>query len=294
MKKVLTIILSLSLVVSSLILLLLMPIKKNLNNNFMKEVITSIDVEKMVDSNPQVKKQIDKKLTPLYDVTREVGLSDEVIIKIFNLKEVKELFGDVANNIYLTILTEKSHKLIQPQEIENIIGEAIDDINKTRLYFINDETKTKVLNTIKDEIAKYQDYIPNTNIVLDSIPKEEQQIINLSKFILSKKLLKSIILIIIISFLGILVLNLSKGKWLKYSAINILIASLISLILTIIFTILNKIYFQTNYLNIYNIGNKILKTSYILNVIIISFIILILIIYHLKNKINSKKVNVKA
>ena len=219
MKKVLTIILSLSLVVSSLILLLLMPIKKNLNNNFMKEVITSIDVEKMVDSNPQVKKQIDKKLTPLYDVTREVGLSDEVIIKIFNLKEVKELFGDVANNIYLTILTEKSHKLIQPQEIENII---------------NDETKTKVLNTIKDEIAKYQDYIPNTNIVLDSIPKEEQQIINLSKFILSKKLLKSIILIIIISFLGILVLNLSKGKWLKYSAINILIASLISLILTII------------------------------------------------------------
>ncbi len=294
MKKILTIILSLSLVVSSLILLLLMPIKKNLNNNFMKEVITSIDVEKMVESNPQVKKQIDKKLTPLYDVTREVGLSDEVIIKIFNLKEVKELLGDVANNIYLTILTEKSHKLIQPQEIENIIGEAIDDINKTRLYFINDETKTKVLNTIKEEIAKYQDYIPNTNIVLDSIPKEEQQIINLSKFILSKKFLKSIILIIIISFLGILVLNLSKGKWLKYSAINILIASLISLILTIIFTILNKIYFQTNYLNIYNIGNKILKTSYILNVIIISFIILILIIYHLKNKINSKKVNVKA
>ena len=273
-------ILSTILFISSFLILLMMPLRRTISTNFIKEVVTSINVEQIVTENPDLKKQIDESLEPIYEVTREVGLDDEVIIKILNMKEVKELVGDVTNNILQATLTGKDQKLITKDNINEILSDAIADINKSSLYEIKPETKDKVLEVVNEGVDEFQKFIPDTNMIIKEIPKKDQEILKVVQYILSSKFMIILVSIIISSILLIILLEKGKIKWLKISSIVILVSSSLSILVTGIISFANLSIVKKDYSYIYNVVNKLTNYSYLLSISVVIITIICLVIYH--------------
>ena len=273
-------ILSTILFISSFLILLMMPLRRTISTNFIKEVVTSINVEQIVTENPDLKKQINESLEPIYEVTREVGLDDEVIIKILNMKEVKELVGDVTNNILQATLTGKDQKLITKDNINEILSDAIADINKSSLYEIKPETKDKVLEVVNEGVDEFQKFIPDTNMIIKEIPKKDQEILKVVQYILSSKFMIILVSIIISSILLIILLEKGKIKWLKISSIVILVSSSLSILVTGIISFANLSIVKKDYSYIYNVVNKLTNYSYLLSISVVIITIICLVIYH--------------
>ncbi len=269
---------------ATLTLLLLVPLRNTVTNNVMKEMISSLEIEKEVENNPQFKQVIDKTLEPVYDVTREVGIDDEIIIKVLDIQEVKDLIGDISNNVFNAAITGVEQKLITTDNITSIIGKAIDDINNSGLYEIKEETKNEIIDVVNEEASEIQETVPDTSVVLKELGSKEQKLIKIVRFILSKKFLWYVIGCLGISFIAILLLNLKHLKWIKQGAIIGLVASIFSIIITAIASVLNNMYLKVDYNFIFKVITKFINSSYIISGSLLAFLIITLIVYHILRK----------
>ena len=52
---------------------------------------------------------------------------------MLDIPEVKNLIGDVTNNVFQAAISGIDQKIITTDNIESILNEAIDDINKSGL-----------------------------------------------------------------------------------------------------------------------------------------------------------------
>ena len=93
-----------------------------------------------------------------------------------------------------------------------------------------------------------------------------------------------IIGIAVISFILIILLNLSHHKWLKYSAIITLISSICALVLTAVISIFNNMYLNVDYSYIFKVVSKFINSSYIITGTTLGIVIIILILDYIFKK----------
>lgn len=263
----------------STILLILIPIKKEINDNFTKNILTSINFEKMIEENPRLKEGIDKTLKPIYDETEKYGVNEDLIIKIFNSKEVKELIGDISDNVIKAIISGKDTKIISEENIEDVISDTIDDINTNNICNIGPEVKEEILKVTKKELNKIQNYIPDTSLINENLSKQDKQKLKIVRFILFNKFLGIVLAITIVSLSVIFLLKRKSKHKFSLMLIPILIPTIISLLVTLVMHLFIATY-NLNYLE------SFLKTNYYLDIILVILIISILILAKItpKNK----------
>ena len=274
---------------STMILLLLIPLKYTINKNVVKDMISSLEIEKMVVEDENFKSAVDEVFEPIYEETRQFGIDDEIVVKIMDSKEVKNLIGGVTGNIVDYVITGKSQKLITTENIENLVSTAMDDIDASGYYKFSEKERDSVLNAVKNGVGELQEYIPDTKVIENNLNQEDMKYLNVIRFVLGNELMIYTILIMIISFLGILTLEYKKAKWIKWNAITILISSILTSIITIILLIANNALFRLDYQYIYNIFSKAINFSFILSLSILTLMIITLIIYHIYRKRNLNK-----
>ena len=277
---------------STMILLLLIPLKYTINKNVVKDMISSLEIEKMVAEDENFKLAVDEVFAPIYEETRQFGIDDEVVVKIMDSKEIKNLIGGVTGNIVDYVITGKNQKLITTENIEDLLSTAMDDIDASGYYKFSEKERDSVLNAIKNEVDDLQEYIPDTHVIENSLNKEDMEYLNTIRFILGNELMMYTILIMIISILGIIALEYKKAKWIRWNAITILISSIFTSIITIILLIANNVLFRLDYQYIYNIFSKTINFSLIISLSVLTLMIVTLIIYHIcHKKIDNNKVN---
>ena len=286
-KKIILIILTVLLLLSTTLLLILIPVRNTISKKSIKDALTNVELENIVEDNPKVKEKVDEILKPICDETGEFGIDDEVIIKIFDSKEVKGLLGDISSNVLDYVIYKKNQKIINVNDIEKLISSVIDDINNSGIYSISDNNKENIVNIVKEEFDKYQNIVPDTSVVNNYVDIDDNVNIEIVRFILSNNLIIYLSIVIIVSFIGIVLLKLKNLKWLKHNLVVILISDIISIIISSIILILNNIYLKTYYDS--NIINNYFNFSFKLYISILLIIIILLSIYKVykKNKIKS-------
>ena len=277
-------ILTLILFLSATVLLLLIPLKYTINKNVVKDMISSLEIEKMVTEDENFKSAVDEVFEPIYEETRQLGIDDEVVVKIMDSKEVKNLIGGVTGNIVDYLITGKEQKLITTENIEELVSTAMDDIDESGYYKFKEEERENVLNVVKQNVDELQEYMPDAKVIEGVLNKDDMKTLNTIRFILGNELMMYTIIIMVVSILGILALQYKKAKWIKWNAITILISSILTSIITILLLIANNVLFRLDYQYIYNILSKSISFSLILSLSILAFMIVALIIYRIYNK----------
>ena len=74
LKNIFLIILILILFISSLSLMILVPVKYLVNPNTINNAITNLDIEKLVKNNPELEKTITDTLDPIISETEKYGI----------------------------------------------------------------------------------------------------------------------------------------------------------------------------------------------------------------------------
>ncbi len=283
-----TFILGIVLFLGVIVLLILIPLRHTFSEKTIKEMISSLEIEKEVENNPELKESIEEVLMPVYEITREVGLSDDVVLKLLDTKEVKDFIGDITSNVYTAIITGENQKLINAQNIERIMSEAIDDINSLEIYEIDNKTKTEIIDFVKKEATDYEDLIPETNVILDGFSEENMQILNVIRFVLSNELTLLVSIISLGALLLIMLLNLAKWKWIKISSGIVLGSAILMILVTSVILGVNNYILVNDYAYIASVINKYVNLNYLLSGITFLVTIIILIIYSVILKKKSK------
>ena len=263
MKKFLSIIISLILILILAFLIILLPLNNLLKKDNVKRIVNNIQIEEQIEQDENFAKVIDKIFEPLYIEAKKYNISDKYIIKIMDSEEVKNLIGSITSNIIDYVITGNDQKIISNIDINNVISNSIDKINRNYLIF-TEENKQNILQIVDKKINEYQDIIPNTKEVEENLNSNTLKILNVMRSLFASKLIIFLIVTVIILTLVIILLNLEKFKWLKYIGVNLFIAN--------------------NYNYLYDLlgSNFPFNISLSVSLILLSF--LMLTIYYLFNK----------
>ena len=284
-----TVILGLILFLGVIVLLILIPLRHTINENTIRNMVSSLEIEKEVENNPELKESIEEALMPIYDITREVGLSDDVVLKLLDTQEVKDLIGDIGSNVYNAIITGEKQKLINVQNIERIISEAIDDINALDIYEIDNKTKKEIIDFVKEEVNDYEDLLPETDVVLDGLSEEEVKTLNIVRFVLSDELVLIVSVISLGALLLIILLNLAKWHWIKVSIGIVLGSTILMILVTSVILGVNNYYLASDYAYISDFISEYVNLNYLISGITFLVAIIILITYSIVLKKITKK-----
>lgn len=285
MKKFISIILSIILIILIAFLICLLPIKKVLQKDNVKEIVNSIEIEEMIKEDENFKEVVDELFTPIYIEARKYNISDEYVVKLMNSDEVKSLIASITGNIIDSALTGENQKIIQNEDINNLVTKAIEKINNSNFITINDDAEEKILQIVNDKIEDYQEYIPDTQEVENALDDKTMGTLKIVRFFFDHNFVVYLSVAIIgVSFI-IILLNLTKFKWLQYLGVNLMISSFFVLILSIIV----KIFLRNNYAYILDILGNNYNTIITLVTITLFISIVFLIIYLVICKLTSKK-----
>ncbi len=284
-----TIILGLILFLGVTSLLILIPLRHTINENTIRNMVSSLEIEKEVENNPELKESIEEALMPIYDITREVGLSDDVVLKLLDTQEVKDLIGDIGSNVYNAIITGEKQKLINVQNIERIISEAIDDINALDIYEIDNKTKNEIIDFVKEEVNDYEDLLPETDVVLDGLSEEDVKTLNIVRFVLSDELVLIVSVISLGALLLIILLNLAKWHWIKVSSGIVLGSTILMILVTSVILGVNNYYLASDYSYISDFISGYVNLNYLISGITFLVAIIILITYSIVLKKITKR-----
>ena len=273
---------------TALILFLLFPLRQMVSPQNIKDIIASLEIEKISEESPEVEEAIAEMLSPIYEETRKYGIPDEIIVKIIDSDEVKLVFADATSNVLEALLTGQSQKIINADNITELVAKAIDDINATGLYKISTKEKDNVLKVVNEKTMEYEDFLPDTNIIKNNLSREDQKILELVQFIWSKELIIWIITALVVALIGIIFLKRREAKWLKWSAISLLVTSILALIGNQIMQFINFSLFKLDYAPLYNMLAKPLKLGATIAALTMGLMVVVLIIYGLVRHQKSK------
>lgn len=263
--------------------------KKQINN-----IVTHLNLEQMAEESPSFRQTLDEVLEPIYEETRPLGIEDEAILKIMNTEEVKELTAHISSNMIDHILTGKDQKLISKDELHNLVAESINTINQNTDYKIDESKKNQLLDIVDQKADEYMDLVPNTSTITKDLNTENQETLQLLRFLVGTKLKIYLIIAGIISMIGIILLKRKEQKWLQWSFVSIMIASIGSLLEFGFILLLNNVLFRLDFPYIFYIFERLAKCGLGLSSSMILITILSLIIYHLVHKKELTKDSVKS
>ncbi len=273
-------ILTLGLFISSFFLIILLPIKHVTNPNTIANMIKSVDIETLVSEDKEFHDTVNEVLEPIITDAEKLGITEDTIIKIVNSKEIKGMIAGLTGNLVDYTLTGQKYELISIDQIKDIVNDAINVINESGYYEISSEDKNNILNIINEERENIEEIIPDTDLIEEKIPNDYKEILSIIRFIFSTKLVIYLASIFLISLLGIVILKWKEAKWIKNSAITILISSLIVLISFILLIIGSKM-LVTNNTYIVKILQNICKYNLITSIVISIVMVIIIIVYYI-------------
>ena len=254
----------------------LLPIKHAVGRNGIKEAISSLEIERLVDENPQFQEVINDMLQPIYEETQNFGIDDaivdEVVVKIMDTKEVKELVGDITSNLVDFVLTGEEQKLINTDNIESLVGTVIDDINEQGLFEISMEDKNQILQVVREQVNENEDFLPDTSLIEDAFDSETEQVLNNVRFALGNELVLYLVIGILLSIVGISLLFKSLRN----------IPS--TFFLTFVIGMIGGIVLQSDLPYVYDLLAPSIQYSYVLSGSVLLLMIITLIVYHFVHK----------
>ncbi len=289
LKNILLTILVIILFISTTSLISLYTIRKTISKESIKNNIVNTDIEKIVEENPKLEDALKDTLEDVYTTLDELNIDEEIVLKILNSSQVKELIGDITGNVTEYFLTGEDKKLISTESIVNVIGSVMDDINETDLYNFSKEEKENILKSIEKGIDENEEFIPDTSIIEDELTNEEIKDMEIVRFIFSDRLMLYIVLGEIVTIGFIILLSLNKFKWVKIISITILASSLLMAFLMsgLLFSLK---YLEPEYNYILDLIGYLPKFGLKLSLLLVLIMILILIAY----KIIFKNKNIKS
>ncbi len=283
LKNIALVILVIVLFLGSFSLITLFTIKHTVSKDSIKDMIVSTDVEKIIKENPELESSLKDSLKEVYDTLEELNINEDIVLKVLNSSEVKGLVGDVTGKVAEYFLEGKDQKLIDADNITSIIGGVMDDINETKLYNFTEKEKNDILDSIKKGIEENEELLPDTSILEDTLTEEEQQDLEILRFIFGGELFTYILVGSLITFGLIVVLSLKKAKWVKITSSTILASGTLMAILMLILLVGTKL-LGTEYSYVVDIIKMMPIFGLKVAVVIIILMIAILVTYHLINK----------
>ncbi len=283
LKNIALVILVIVLFLGSFSLITLFTVKHTVSKDSIKDMIVSTDVEKIIKENPELESSLKDSLKEVYDTLEELNINEDIVLKVLNSSEVKGLVGDVTGKVAEYFLEGKNQKLIDADNITSIIGGVMDDINETKLYNFTEKEKNDILDSIKKGIEDNEELLPDTSILEDTLTEEEQQDLEVVRFIFSGELFTYILIGSLIAFGLIVVLSLKKAKWIKITSSTILASGTLMAILMLVLLVGTKL-LGTEYSYVVDIIKMMPIFGLKVAVVIIILMIAILIAYHLINK----------
>ena len=277
LKNIALVILVIVLFLGSFSLITLFTVKHTVSKDSIKDMIVSTDVEKIIKENPELESSLKDSLKEVYNI------NEDIVLKVLNSSEVKGLVGDVTGKVAEYFLEGKNQKLIDADNITSIIGGVMDDINETKLYNFTEKEKNDILDSIKKGIEDNEELLPDTSILEDTLTEEEQQDLEVVRFIFSGELFTYILIGSLIAFGLIVVLSLKKAKWIKITSSTILASGTLMAILMLVLLVGTKL-LGTEYSYVVDIIKMMPIFGLKVAVVIIILMIAILIAYHLINK----------
>ncbi len=274
---------SLALFISSFWLIILLPIKYVTNPSTITNMFKSVDIESLVSEDKELHDTVSEVLEPIITDAEKLGIKEDTIIKIVNSKEIKGMIAGVTGNLVDYTLTGQKYELISIDQIKDLVNDAIDVINESGYYEISNKEKESILNIITEERENIEEIIPDTNIIEEKIPNDYKEILSIVRFVFSKKLVIYLTSIFLISLLGIVILKWKEAKWLKNSAITILMSSLVILLSFTLLIVGSKI-LVTHNTYIVKIIQNIFKYNLITSAVISVVMFIIIIAYNIWHK----------
>ena len=292
MKKVIKVIISIILIsvlfISTSFILCLLPIKKAISGNAIKEIISNLEIEKLVEEDPNFEKAIYDVLEPVFTETQKLNIDDEVIIKILDSEQVKNIVGNATGNFMDYIITGVDKKLITTENIEDLLNKAMDDINDSEYYEISEQQRNKILKVVEDQVYEYDDLIPNTSSIENNFTQEDINKLNEIRYYFKQPIIY-FSLAIVLSILGLIFIYHKKAKFIKYSSITILISSIFISLIDLVLLLINKFTLYKEIPYVYIFVNNIIK--YIFTVSITITVMIIILILYIIIKKRSKLTN---
>lgn len=279
LKNIFTWILTIILFISTIVLLILLPIKHAISTTNIKETITNIDIEELVNSDA-IKNNLDEYLDPLFKEAESFGIDKEIIIKVINTEEVKSIVGDIAGNVVHYAITGENTKIITANDLENIVNNVIVDISEN-IFEIKTEEKEKIINVIVDNFPKYEELLPDAKMLENNLDDNTRVLINLARFTVSNTLILYLSIAIVVSLLGIVYFKKENYKWLKWNALTIFVAAIIPSIIYLILSVGVNLLLKADYNFVYNIINPAINFGVIINISIFILMIITLIVFHI-------------
>lgn len=263
---------------SSIALLLLIPLnnfvsKKTLQNSI-QELIQQ-ELNKDYSSSSFLKDQ----LAPIYDNAHMLGFNDKIVLDLLKSKEMTLFTANFISSITEYIITGKKQKFITEEEFIRLVSSAIDTINQQATEKITEEEKQKILANILESSAPYLKEIQTIDLFSANLSKEDQDAILFLRFLFSNKLKTGMLFTLFLSFLGIVAFSWEKRKWIKVSAITVLIASIFSCFSVFLLTLINHIVFKSEIPILFELLNKFIIQSYVISGGILLLMIVFLVLY---------------
>jgi len=128
----------------SLSLLFLIPFQHAFHKDNIKEVVLKSTSDHLEENN-LLSDIIHERLNSATSGGKQEEIKEDVMQKLMESDEMRELAASIVGNISDYIITGKEQSVITEEELKKIVADAIDTINKGGYYTISEEEKGEYL-----------------------------------------------------------------------------------------------------------------------------------------------------
>ena len=231
-KTLIALVLSLLTIFAIYVIFILGNISSFFSTENIQKAASDIDVvhemEKIQNSTATAgkKAEVADIINTAYSEAESHGISKDLVDKMFNSKEVKEFLGKAVGNTTDYVVNGKESKQITSKDFDQLIDNNIDKWIKDTNTDISDSKKEVLVIRIKNASRGIIDNLPNTITIDKTLDKNTLQQV---RFIFSKEVKVSLVIIIAFMLTIILFLKRKENKWLIYLGSIALVSGLLTI-----------------------------------------------------------------
>lgn len=232
LKNIVVILLSFVVIITLYTLFILSNVSSFFSTPNIQKATTNIDtvheMEKIQNSTATAgkKAEIADIINTAYNEAESHGIPKNLVDEIFNSKEVKEFFGKVVGNTTDYIVNGTKPTTLTSEDFNKLLDNNIDKWIKESKTKISDSKKEVLVIRIKNASRGIIDNLPTSQTIEKNI---NETTLNQIRFIFSKEVKVSLVIIIIFSLSLLTLLKRKEKKYLVYYGLIPLITGLLTL-----------------------------------------------------------------
>ncbi len=229
MKKIVTILLCILLIIQISSLCVIFKVDSFINKDNMKSQLDTVDFSKIdINNDPY----FGDYFTDIYDLFETFNISTNILDNFINSNITKHFVGEVSSNIIQYIIDGNDRPIVTDNYIDEFSTELVDYTLKQITINIDGILDKKVLTeVIATELKANISELPTTSQIENKIDDRPLSIIR----IITSDSIKTIIIISIIIVTALIIfLNIKQFKWISKLAISVMISGIILWLVSII------------------------------------------------------------